>query len=62
MIQIDLKKGNRVIDVNAAVPDNHHAEDDEHILPRNTKLKMIEGPIASPEGEVWRAEVQEDDK
>lgn len=59
MIQIDLKKGQRVIDVNAAVPDNGHAEDDEHILPRNTKLKMVDGPIASPEGEVWRAEIVE---
>lgn len=60
LIQIDIKKGQKVIDINAAVPDNKHFEDDEHIMPRNTKLKIIDGPIDSPEGEVWRAEVLTD--
>lgn len=60
LIQIDIKKGQSVIDVNAAMPDNTNAEDDEHILPRNTKLKIVDGPIASPEGEVWRAEIHTD--
>ena len=68
LLQIDIKKGQSVLDVNAAYhaagkpDDNRNADEDEHILPRNTKLKIVDGPVSTPKGMVWRAEIHHDEK
>lgn len=67
MIQIDIKKGQPVLDMNAAMEVAHNAEaangfeaEQEHLLPRNTHLKVIEGPLHMEDGVYFRAEIVSD--
>ncbi len=67
MIQIDIKKGQSVIDINAALQvaqdredANSFAKEKEHLLPRNTRLKVIEGPLHMDDGVYYRAEIVSD--
>jgi hypothetical protein len=76
IIQIDIKKGQPVIDINAAYDaysqdnnndfiSNEHEHEMEHLLPRGSKLKVTEGPYFMDDVQYFRAEIvsenEEDD-
>lgn len=72
IIQIDIKKGQKAIDINAVYSNldqgkhyNPHEEEMEHLLPRGTKLKVTEGPYYMDDIQYIRAEIvsenEEDD-
>ena len=70
IIQIDIKKGQKVMDINA-IYDAHRIENPkkrdmignqyesemEHLLPRGSKLKVTEGPFFMDDIQYFRAEI-----
>lgn len=60
LIKINVKKGQRILDLDNAHPDLSNSDEGEHLLPRNTKLKIIGGPEFLNTGrQVFHAEIVE---
>ena len=60
MLEINAKKGVKAIDVDSLLD----TKEREFIFPKDTVLKIVDGPIYSKKGQIWQAEIEpeEDEK
>lgn len=59
LIQIDMKKGQRALDVNSLIGGSR--DEYEFVLPRNSRIVVTDGPIYLKHAVVWRAELDQTD-
>jgi hypothetical protein len=65
LLQIDLKKGQRALDYTSLTGGRLYQPkdaEDEFILPRDSHIHIVDGPIYLKHAIVWRAEVDQEDE